>query len=196
MPFRAVVVRATVLSLVAAMPAAPAASEVVLHLQPDSSRVEYHIEHSIAAVTDLAGTPSGELRATATDAGVALAGRVEVDLRALQTGISQRDQHIRSAEYLDVEHHPTARFVLEAVQPDSGDTTATRARGTLQLHGVERPLELPVTLQWSGAPGQSPLHVAGRFVLRLADHGIKRPKKLLFAAGKTVDVRLDLRFAP
>jgi hypothetical protein len=38
--------------------------------------------------------------------------------------------------------------------------------------------------------------VRGAFVLTLADHGIKRPKKLIFSAGKTVDVRLDLRFVP
>jgi len=185
---------------------APLAAEpIVLRLEPDSSRVQYHIEHSISAVTDVAGTPRGELRLELDAGTVRLEGEVGVDLRRLQTGISKRDQHIKSAEYLDVERHPEAAFVLTGVAPDSSVRVARapappwwagRARGSLSLHGVSHDVEVPVGLWWLGEPGRSGLRVRGDFVLALADYGIKRPKKLVFSAGKSVDVHLDLVFAP
>jgi polyisoprenoid-binding protein YceI len=170
---------------------APRAGAVELGLVPDSSLVEYHIDHTVSAVTDRAGLPSGRIDANPATRTVQTA-RVEVDLRWLRTGITQRDEHIHSAEYLDVAKFPMASFVLEAAEPDPASPTHVRARGTLSLHGVDRPVEIPLEL----VARDGALRVRGKFTITLADHGIKRPKKLVFSAGKTVDVRVDLLFAP
>jgi len=158
-----------------------------LQVVPGESRVEYHIDHTVAAVTDVAGPATGT--AQVDSAGQLVSGQVDVDLRDLQTGNTKRDHHIKSAEYLDVEQFPLARFTLRGA-PVAGDSV--QATGTLELHGETHDLHVPLRVTHDGAR----LHVEGRFRFALADWGIKRPKKLVFAAGKTVDVRLDLLFEP
>lgn len=177
-----------------------------LHVLTDSSRVEYHITHSLGDVRDTAGTPSGQIRVERSDGAWRVEGRVIVALQGLRTGIGQRDRHIQSEDYLHVARFPFAVLELATVVPDSaaagvGDSTGAvpaperwtgRARGSLDLHGVVRPVEVPVELAWVGER----LRVRGRFTILLADHGIPVPKKLMLSAGKSVDVEFDLRLAP
>lgn len=219
---------------VAGMPAASHAG--TLHLVPATSRIEYHIDHSVAGVTNIAGPVSG---AAETDsAGFLRSAAVEVDLRGLQTGIGMRDRHVKSEDCLDVERFPTARFTWQPVSavPDSAPTAPSSAAaapdsvpgderpasaapdsapgearppsaapvtapamadslfagGTMDLHGQTHGLRVPLHVTREGAG----LRVQGRFTFALADWGIKRPKRFMLAAGKTVDVRLDLHFEP
>ncbi len=51
----------------------------------------------------------------------------------------QRDTHIRSADFLDVEHFPTLSFVSTGVRQDGDDWVVT---GDLTVHGVTRSVEL------------------------------------------------------
>lgn len=65
---------------------------------------------------------------------------VEIDAASLDTGNEQRDQHLRAADFLDVEHHPTITFDLRSVEPaDDGEFTV---RGDLTIRGVTRPVTL------------------------------------------------------
>lgn len=174
---------------------------VELLLVPEKSSVRYEIDHSLGAVKDVAGTPAGRIEVDSTNGLAPLAGRVTVDLRQLKTGVDQRDKHIKSDEYLDVARFPGAEFEFTGVSADSSPTPpdslppgAQRARvkGKLQLHGVTRDVEIPVTL----VPEAGGLRVRGGWTLALEDYAIKRPKKMMLSAGKTVAVRVDLLFAP
>jgi polyisoprenoid-binding protein YceI len=51
----------------------------------------------------------------------------------------QRDTHVRSADFLDVEHFPTLSFVSTSVREDGGTWVVT---GDLTVHGVTRSVEL------------------------------------------------------
>lgn len=175
-----------------------------LGLVPDSSRVEYHITFSLSDVTNTAGPARGTVLATRAG-GSDFFGIVSVDLRGLQTGIGRRDRHIRSADYLDTERYPLAELrIAEVVVPSrtpepaatatnpAGSVLSARVHGTLDLHGVRRDIDIPVDLDWRGEQ----VRVRGRFPIRLADHAIRRPKRLLLAAGESVEVRVDLLFVP
>jgi polyisoprenoid-binding protein YceI len=177
------------------------ADPVVLRIDPDSSRVEYHITNPLGDVTNLAGRPAGEVNADSAHA-IALAGHIIVDLRQLATGIGMRDHHVKSSSILDVETYPLAEFALVGVEPDStvsrgvqadghGGTPAI-AHGTLSLHGVTHEVGVPVRLLWQ----RDRLRVRGSFTILLADYRIPRPRRLVIVAGKSVDVRLDLLFVP
>ena len=70
----------------------------------------------------------------------------EVDLASLDTGVRQRDDHIRSADFFEVEKYPTMVFRSTAIRPDGDEYVLV---GDLTLHGVTRPLEL--ALEFNGA---------------------------------------------
>jgi len=67
---------------------------------------------------------------------------VEVDLTSIDTKDPQRDAHLRSQEFFDVDDHPTMTFVSRRVFSIDGD--GFRLDGHLTLHGVTRPLALDV----------------------------------------------------
>ena len=64
------------------------------------------------------------------------------------TGFDKLDEHVKSADFLDVETYPEATFVSTKVTL-TGKTTA-KVEGTLTLHGVSKPETLLVTLNKIG----------------------------------------------
>ncbi|MEU9181757.1 YceI family protein [Streptomyces sp. NPDC048550] len=78
-------------------------------------------------------------------------GRVEatVDATQVYTGQPQRDAHLRSADFFDVEHHPTWTFVGSRIHQVSG--TEFEVTGDLTVRGVTRPVTFDVTYlgQWN-----------------------------------------------
>jgi len=73
---------------------------------------------------------------------------VEIDARTLWTGEPDRDAHLRSADFLDVEHYPTITFRSREVKL-LGDHDYS-VLGDLTIRGVTRPSNLCVTYlgQW------------------------------------------------
>jgi polyisoprenoid-binding protein YceI len=74
---------------------------------------------------------------------------VRIDARALWTGEPDRDAHLRSADFLDVENHPTITFTGSEVQlAGEHDWLLT---GDLTIRGIARPTTLRVRYlgQWS-----------------------------------------------
>jgi polyisoprenoid-binding protein YceI len=78
------------------------------------------------------------------------AASVEATINAagLWSGEPDRDAHLKSADFLDVEHYPTITFRgkgVELIGPDEG-----RMRGDLTIRGVTRPVTLDVRYlgQW------------------------------------------------
>jgi polyisoprenoid-binding protein YceI len=64
---------------------------------------------------------------------------VAIDLTTVDTGSANRDESLRSANFLDVEQHPTATFRSTGIE--LAGTTATMA-GDLVLRGITRPVVL------------------------------------------------------
>lgn len=67
-----------------------------------------------------------------------------IDLSSITTGDSERDAHVRSAEFLDVEHFPRATFRSEVVQLRDSHVTID---GRLELHGAARDVRVEVDLE-------------------------------------------------
>ena len=65
--------------------------------------------------------------------------RVSLDAASINTGQEMRDNHLRSADFLDVERFPTIDFVSTRIEPD-GDEYAIH--GDLTIRGVTRPVVL------------------------------------------------------
>jgi polyisoprenoid-binding protein YceI len=74
----------------------------------------------------------------------AVFGRLDIRTASLSTGIGRRDNHLRSADFFDVERFAEISVVVTAVEPANGNAADLRANFTIK--GITAPLPLPVTI--------------------------------------------------
>jgi polyisoprenoid-binding protein YceI len=73
---------------------------------------------------------------------------VTIDVNSIDTRQEMRDNHLRSADFFDVENHPTLHFVSKRID---GDTTGEfKVTGDLTIRGTTREVTLDVSLQGQG----------------------------------------------
>jgi polyisoprenoid-binding protein YceI len=86
--------------------------------------------------------------------GATLAGssvEVEIEAASVDTGVAERDAHLRSADFLDVQKYPTLTYRSTKVTVVSKDRL--RVFGDLTIHGVTREIPLDVEV---GGQGKDP----------------------------------------
>jgi polyisoprenoid-binding protein YceI len=101
---------------------------------------------------------------------------VTVDLAEWKSGSALREKH--TLIMFETDHFPKAIFSVTGTAGDAAHTNLT-LKGTLDLHGVKRPLEIPGTLKMD----KDRIAFSGDFVLHITEWGMKRPSLL----GATVD---------
>ncbi len=105
-------------------------------LDPRRSSVEFRARSiwGLAAVNGHFAEYQGRL-----DLGAAPAIELTIDAASLDTGNRKRDEHLRSADFFDVENHPRVRFVSDSVELHGN---------TLKVHGrlTARDRSIPVEL--------------------------------------------------
>ena len=67
--------------------------------------------------------------------------QVSIDAGSIETGTPDRDAHVRSADFLDVDSHPTITFRSTAIRQAGGDYEID---GDLTIAGVTKPVTLDV----------------------------------------------------
>lgn len=92
--------------------------------------------------------------------------QVEIDSAGIWTGESERDKHLRSADFLDVAKHPKITFVSRSV--DVLTAHEYRVTGDFTVRGVTRPVILKtrylgqwVTPFWEDGVDKGPMVRAG-----------------------------------
>lgn len=66
-----------------------------------------------------------------------------IEAASVDTNQEQRDAHVRSADFLDAEHHPSLSFRSTAVRPAGRDFEVD---GELTIRGVTKPVTLELEL--------------------------------------------------
>src|SRR2546428_10595938 len=74
---------------------------------------------------------------------------VEIGVASLSSGNDDRDAHLRSADFFDVEHYPTITFASTAVRPLRDNTW--ELVGDLSVRGTTRPITLQVDFDGGGS---------------------------------------------
>lgn len=72
----------------------------------------------------------------------------EIETNSVNTHVADRDKHLRSADFFDVEKFPSMNFKSTKVL-ESTEKTA-KIEGVLSLHGVEKPVMLNVDILGAG----------------------------------------------
>jgi polyisoprenoid-binding protein YceI len=93
--------------------------------------------------TDVSG--DGQLTAKG-----AVFGRLDVRAASVQTGIGKRDQHLRSADFFDIDRFPHISVEVTALQPTAGNSADLRATLAVKDHREALPLPATVTVAADG----------------------------------------------
>ena len=72
-----------------------------------------------------------------------LSAEATIDVASVDTEVERRDNHLRSADFFDVENHPQMEFVSTRAEV-MGDNQV-KLHGTLTLRGVTKPIVLDTT---------------------------------------------------
>jgi polyisoprenoid-binding protein YceI len=115
-------------------------------IDPVHSDVSFSVRHMM--VSKVKGNfDRFEGTITTTDDVMSSSVQATIDLGSVDTRNEQRDTHIRSADFLDVERYPTMTFNSTGSRVD-GDGFVVE--GELDLHGVRRPVELRLEVNGFG----------------------------------------------
>jgi polyisoprenoid-binding protein YceI len=83
--------------------------------------------------------------------GPTISGRIDIKTASLETGIRKRDEHLRSADFFEVEKYPETSLVITGVEAVDGDTVDLRAELTVKGTTKPLPLRAAVTVLGDGA---------------------------------------------
>ena len=149
---------------------APAGLAGTWTIDPAHSSINFSVRHlMVNRVRGTLGTFSGEITVSGENTASVSA---EIGVGSVNTGNDDRDTHLRSAEFFDVEQYPTATFTATGVRQDVHDGYALD--GDFTLKGTTKPITLG--LQFTGInPGMGRGPVAGfqaSVVLNRKDFGI------------------------
>lgn len=114
----------------------------------------------------------------------------------IDTGNGMRDDHLRSADFLDVATHPTVEFRGSGVTPVDQDRW--RLAGELTLHGHTRPVDLDLEYLGTGPDPWGGTRAAFRAstVLHRQDFAMNYNQVVqagILAVGATLRVELDIQ---
>lgn len=112
-------------------------------LDPAHSRLGFSARHAmVATVHGGFGDFAGVLRLDADDP-TRSAAEVTIQAASIDTGTPDRDAHLRSGDFLDIEQFPTLEFRSTGARAVSADDYVLT--GDLTIRGTTRPVELAVT---------------------------------------------------
>lgn len=123
--------------------ALPELSAGTWNIDPSHSTVGFSVRHLVVSKV------RGRFQAFTGTIIVAADGTpsvaAEIDVTSITTDNAQRDGHLKTADFFEVEKYPTATFVSTSVQPKGSDFVVT---GDFTLHGVTKSIDL--ALEFNG----------------------------------------------
>ncbi|HCS13427.1 MAG: hypothetical protein COS82_03975 [Zetaproteobacteria bacterium CG06_land_8_20_14_3_00_59_53] len=99
---------------------------------------------------------------------------VSIDVASLDTNHAERNKHLRSADFFDVEKFPTATFTSTSYESTGADTGILH--GTLNLRGVNKDIAIEVKQIGTGPDpwGGYRRGFEGHTTLHLSDYNMKK----------------------
>lgn len=163
-------------------------------LDPSHSEVSFSIRHMM--ISKVKGTfavkdasivaPENPLEAKVS---------ASVDVASVDTKDEGRDAHLRSADFFDVENHPTMEFVSTGARVENGDFFVD---GDLTIHGVTKPVSFELDFGGFGTDpwGHYRAGASATTTINREDFGLTWNTALETGGvlvGKDVTIHLDLQ---
>ena len=98
---------------------------------------------------------------------------ITIDAASINTRVERRDGHLRSADFFDVEKHPTINF--KSVSVTSAGANKLDITGDLTVRGTTKRITVPATMMfYEGGTGR----FRGQFAINRQDYGVSYDSKL------------------
>ncbi|HEY1079125.1 MAG TPA: YceI family protein [Bdellovibrio sp.] len=114
-------------------------------------------------------------------------GEFKLALNSLNTGIEMRDSHMKE-KYLETAKHPEAVLKISDLEiKDIKSGKDTPFTGTLNLHGVEKPVSGTFTNEGTATEQK----VKATFKVKISDHTIEIPSYAGIKVADEVEVKIE-----
>jgi polyisoprenoid-binding protein YceI len=123
-------------------PEGPGIDQTRWRLDPTRSSVEFHVRHFYGLMTVKGRFERFE---GTLDLGAEPAVQLTIDASSVDTKQKKRDQHLRSADFFDIERHPQVQFMSDRATLVGDKLTV---HGNLVAAGTTIPLELDATVNY------------------------------------------------
>jgi polyisoprenoid-binding protein YceI len=157
----------------------------------DGSKVEFtgakitgHHDGSFGAFTGTISVDGGAAEKSSVVA--------EIDTASVKIDSDKLAQHLRSADFFDVEKFPKAKFRSTAVKAGGEKGATHTVTGNLELHGVTKAITFPATI----AILPDGVSVRAEFAINRKDFGIVYAGKADDLIKDDVVLRLDIKAKP
>ena len=178
--------------------ASPQTATTTWNIDPAHSSAEFKVKHMmISNVKGHFRKITGKLTLDESDLGKSKAEAV-IDAASLETGDAQRDAHLKSADFLEVEKFPTLTFSSTGIKLVRDGELAVE--GDLTIHGVTRKVALAVegpTPPTKDPWGNTRVAVSATTKINRKDFGLNWNAALEaggILVGEEVTITLDVEF--
>ena len=165
-------------------------------LDPAHSEVTFSVRHMM--ISKVRGT-FGVKEATLVAPENPLEAKVEakVDVTSIDTKDENRDAHLRSADFFDVENHPSMEFVSTGTRVEDGEFLVD---GDLTIRGITKPVTFEFEFGGFGTDpyGNYKAGASAKTVINREDFGLTWNAALETGGvlvGKEITIGLDLQGA-
>lgn len=154
-------------------------------LDPAHSTIRFTITHMIISEVD--GRFNDVAGEVTLDNGAVTSAKATIQAKSIDTGIAKRDEHLRNADFFDVEKFPTITFESTKVEKDGDKTSVT---GKFTMHGVTKEIRLPAVVKGpvNDPWGNTRIGVTAETALNRTDYGMKSTTGL----GDEVRIKLSI----
>lgn len=118
---------------------------------------------------------------------------IAIDADSIDTRNKQRDDHIRTNDFLDIANHPKITFVSTSIAHSGGNDF--EVTGDLTIRGVTKPITIPLAFEGSATDpfGNARIGFEGSVVVNRKDWGVVW-NAALEAGGVLVSEKVTLEF--
>jgi polyisoprenoid-binding protein YceI len=169
--------KATVAEAVSVAP--PSANGTVYAFSQADSKIEFvgakvtgKDEGSLGTFSGKIQSPDGKPESSSVS--------VDIDATSITADVPKLTNHLKSADFFDVEKFPKASFVSTSVKPGGEKGATHTVTGNLTMHGVTKSISFPATIRISPDSAQAD-----------AEFGINRKDFGILYSGKADDLIRD-----
>ena len=167
-------------------------------IDPAHSSVSFSIKHMmIAKVHGAFDKVSGTLQYDASDVSKSSV-EATIETASINTREAQRDTHLKSADFFDVEKYPSITFKSKKIE---GSGEEFKVTGDLSIHGVTKEVVIAVegpSSEMKDAWGNTKIGISGQTKIKRKDFGLNWNAALEAGGvlvGDDVNITLEIQFA-